>query len=121
MLKRKLIPTSLEAYNSLQPTQLAEIYEKILWGLGQIKEGTFEDLSVCLRIPKEKIWKRLNELAKANLIYRPGNTKVLSSGRKGYTWRLVEKEGQPEKVTESALPGKSVGDFSRNLIQNKLF
>ena len=121
MAKIKLPETSLSAYHSLKPEQMAEIYQKILWGLSQIKEGTFEDLSVCLRLPKEKIWKRLNELEKAKLIYRPGTKKVLTSGRLGFTWKLVEKDGSTQKVTESSPPGSSVGDYSKKLIQKRLF
>ena len=120
MAKKQQPETSLAAFRSLQPEQMAEIHQKIIWALGQITEGSYEDLASALRLPKERIWKRLSELLKAGLIYRPGNTKVLSSGRKGFTWRLVEKDGQNQKVTESSLPGKSVSDYSKKIIQMSL-
>jgi hypothetical protein len=55
------------------------------------------------------------------MIYRDGTKKVLSSGRQGMVWRVRPTEGIPEKVTEKALPGPSVGDFSKKLIQTKIF
>jgi len=120
MAKRKQPETSLEAYKSLDPAQMAEIYQKILWSLGQIGEGTFEQIAVSLRLPKERVWKRLSELQKQGLIYRPGNKLPLSSGRLGYTWKLVEKDGQNEKVTEKSLPGKSVAEYAKSITQLSL-
>jgi predicted transcriptional regulator len=120
MSKKQKPETSLAAYRSLDPVQMAEIYQKILWGLGQIKEGSYEDVALAIRLPKERVWKRLSELMKAGLIYRPGNTKILSSGRKGFTWRLVAKDGPNEKVTEKSLPGKTISDYSKSIKQLSL-
>lgn len=124
MPKRKIQETSLEAYKSLDASQIREIYSKILWALDQIGEGTFEDLAVALRIPKERIWKRLSEMARLEMIYRPGTKKMLSSGRNGYTWKRISGTTPPEKVTESSLKGDSVADISRKiskLSQQSLF
>lgn len=119
MPKRKNPDTSKEAYNSLDPSQLAEIYQKILYALSQIGEGTFEDIAQALRIEKSRVWKRLSELSKADLIYRPGNKKPLKSGRLGYTWRLTDKSLPKTSVAERALKGKAVVDYSRKLIKKK--
>lgn len=120
MTKRKNPETSVEAYRSIRPEDLAEIHQNILWALSQIKEGTFEEIAYALRIPKERVWKRLSELQKLGLIYRPGNKKALSSGRLGYTWRTVTEE-PTIIVTERSLPGDSVADYSRKLIEQKMF
>lgn len=114
-MKRKNPETSVSAYRSLNPLQLAEIYQKILWGLGQIGEGTFEDIAIAVRLPKERVWKRMNELCKNNLIYRPGNKKPLASGRLGYTWKLVKENGDNNSVIEQSPTGPSISDYSRNI------
>jgi predicted transcriptional regulator len=118
-MKRNNPETSLEAHKSLDPVKLRDIYEKILWGMGQIGECTFEELSVAIKIPKEKIWKRLSEMARLNLIYRPGNKRTLASGCLGYTWKLVEKDKEPTIEIEKMQDGLTIQDHSRNIQEIK--
>lgn len=112
---RKVAETSLEAYRSLDPNKLTEIYKQILFALSQIGEGTYEDVSVFLKIEKSRVWKRISELLKAGLIYRPGNKKALSSGRAGFTYRLADTEMANVQASEKVLSGLSISDFSRNI------
>jgi len=83
---RKMPETSIDAYRSLDPRELNETYRHILHALDEIGEGTFEDIAAFLKLNPSRIWKRMSELAKMELIYRPGNKKVLKSGRSGFTW-----------------------------------
>lgn len=89
MAKRKNPDTSLDAYKSLNAGKLLEIYARIKWALSQIGEGTWEDIGHILKEKDSKIWRRLSEMERLEIIYRTENKKVLSSGRKGYTWRLT--------------------------------
>jgi len=114
-MKRNNPETSTEAFRSFEPIKLREIYEKILWGIGQLGECTFEELSVAIKVPKEKIWKRLSEMARLNLIYRPGNKRTLASGCLGYTWKLVEKDKEPKIETEKFPEGATIQDHSRSI------
>lgn len=121
MPKRKTPETSIEAYNSLDPVQIRDIYIQIKWALGQIGSGHFEDIAAALKLPKDRIWRRLKEMEDLGMIYRPGTKKVLSTGRNAMVWTLVNPDGNNEVVTEKSLPGKSVADYSRNILQTKLF
>lgn len=122
MAKAKYPETSQEAFRALNPVKVSEIHQQILWGLKMIGSGHYEDISYAIKRPKEKVWRRLKELEDGKLIYRDGTKKLLSTGRNAMVWRLVEKEGTPEKVTEKALPGKGVADYSRKILgQTKLF
>lgn len=115
MTKKQVPETSREAFHSLDPIQLAEIYRKILWGLSQLGEATFEELAVAIKEPKERVWKRMSELRDKGLIYRPGNKRMLRSNRMGYTWMLT-KEGLPTtSKAEKALSGKTVADYSKSI------
>jgi len=116
MSKRKLQPTSLEAYSSLNKSQLNKTYQKILEALQIIRKGHYEDIARQARLEPDRVWKRLSELAKDELIHRTGERKMLSSKRVGSVWALTEGE-KPQIETEKAIPGKSVADFSRALIQ----
>ena len=116
-MKKKLPPeTSCEAFHSLDPTQLAEIYRKIISALSVLGEATSQETAAYLKIDHSRIWKRHSELEKTGLIYRPGNKRPLRSGRMGFTYMLT-KEGLPTTMAhEKALTGKSIVDYSRKLI-----
>jgi predicted transcriptional regulator len=121
MNQREKIQTSLDAYHSLEPKQLTEIYGKILMALSVINEGTFEDIAAYLKIDKSRVWKRLSELASMQLIYRTQNRRMLKSGRSGFTWRLCnpEKTEQVSRETLSYKLGeKSAADYASKIINH---
>ena len=118
MAKRTVPQTSKDALASLKAEEIREMYRRILEALRLIKEGHMEDIAAACKVKPEKVWKRLSEMKKMGLIYRPGNRKVLTSGCTGYTWRLVGDE-PTAPVTERVMKGKSVADYSRKLIGNQ--
>jgi hypothetical protein len=120
MAKKNIPQTSKDAHASLKAEEIREMYRRILEALRLIKEGHMEDIAAACHVKPEKVWKRLSEMRDMGLIYRPGNRKVLQSGCTGYTWRLVGDE-PTEPVTEKSLPGKSVADYSKQILQTQLF
>jgi predicted transcriptional regulator len=116
MRKSNVPETSKEAYKSLDPARLRESYKKILLALSELGSGTFEDISKKMKVDKSVVWKRLSELHQMELIYRPGEKKLLKSGRNGYVWSLTTK-GMPKTENEmKALKGKpTVADHSRQI------
>jgi predicted transcriptional regulator len=116
----KMPDTSRDAYRSLKHSELQALYEKILWGLGQIKEGTFEEIGEAIKEPRDRVWRRMGELMKAGKVYRPGTKKPLKSGREGYTWRLLGDE-PTAPVTERVMKGPTVSDYSKKILQQQLF
>lgn len=123
MSKRKQPETSLEAFKALKPEQLRQTYKDIIFALAQIGEGTTADIAKALNVKHEKIWKRPKEMADLGLIYRPGNKRPMPGGKMGFTWKLCNAGESTAPVTEKALPGKSISDFSKKLIpaQTQLF
>lgn len=117
MGKRKLPQTSLDAHKSLDPAKLSETYRKILFALGNIGSGTFEDIAAFLKVDKSIIWKRLSEMAALNLIYRPGTKKILKSGRMGYTWMILSTKGisTTDKELKSLKNKPTIQDHSRKI------
>jgi hypothetical protein len=116
-MKKKQIPdTSKEAYQSLDPSKLRETYKSILYALSQLGEATTEECAAFLKIDHERLWKRYSELANMGLIYRPGNKRLLRSGRNGFTWRLTKNAIPATTAAEKALRGPAVVDYSRKLI-----
>lgn len=123
MAKRNIPQTSKDAHASLKQEEIRGMYRRILEALRLIKEGHMEDIATACRVKPEKVWKRLSEMKVMGLIYRPGNRKPLASGCTGYTWRLIDNDQPTVPVSEKALPGPSVSDFSKKLIptQSQLF
>lgn len=87
--ERKQPATSIDAYKSLDIASLNEIYRWIIQSLSGLGEATFEEIAADLRIDKSRVWKRMSELERMELVYRPGNKRLLKSGRNGYTWMLT--------------------------------
>lgn len=115
MAKKQIPETSLEAFESLHPERLRDIYQRILWGLNQIGEGHYEDISRAIKEKESRVWKRLKELSDMNLIYRTENKKLLSSGRKGYTYKPTLK-GSPSVQDHS----RKIQDISKQAKQLNL-
>lgn len=116
MGKRKNPETSNAAYRSLDPANLSERYQKILLALKKIKEGTFEEVAVAAGLEPQMVWKRLSELQKSGLIYRPGNKRRLKSGREGFTWCLTGELPAELQAREQLMGGKSVSEYADEII-----
>lgn len=114
-MKKKSIETSVEAYRSLDPDKLAEIYQQIIIALSNLKEANTEQIAKFLKIDHQKVWKRVSELEKANLIYRPGNKRPTKTGRQSFTWMLAGETAEKLQNRERALGGESLADHSRKI------
>jgi len=99
---RNVVETSKAAFRSLKVEELNETYRQILDALREINEGTFEDLAAYMRVDKSRVWKRLSELDRMELIYRSGNKRMLKSGRMGFTWMLRNPVKTDNKAREVA-------------------
>lgn len=113
-MKGTVQPTSKAAYDSLKPEMLREDYRLILFALKNISEGTSQAIAASLKLPDEKIRKRLSELATMGLIYKPGHTHTTKSGKQAFVWKLVKNPDDKPK-TESAPKGISVSEYSQNI------
>ena len=121
MTKKKNVPeTSKEAYQQLDLSQLRETYRNILLALAELGSGTFEDIAAKMKVDKSTVWKRLSELQRMELIYRPGTKKMLKSGRNGYMWALTSQSIPKTEKSMKELKGQpAVVDYSRKLISDK--
>jgi hypothetical protein len=116
MSKRKVPSTSVEAWRSIDPAQLAQIYTGILYALGVMYKATFEEIAAHMKVNKDRVWKRMSELERMKLVYRPGSKKLLKSGRQGYEWSLTSHMIVTTDKAQKALKGKpTVIDHSRNI------
>lgn len=116
MRKSNVPETSKEAYQSLDPARLTDTYKKIIIALSELGSGTFEDIAKKMKVDKSVVWKRLSELERANILYRPGTKKALKSGRMGFVWMLLSLDGISSIIEEAKLKStKTIQDHSRNI------
>ncbi len=114
----KPIETSKEAYISLDINSLSKTYRLIIEVLSKIGKGTFEDIAATAKEDKSKIWKRLSELERMQIVYRPGEKKLLKSGRNGLVWMI--RSEYVVKTQQEVNYGKketTAADHAKNIIQ----
>jgi len=116
MKKKKLPETSVEAWRSIDPTQLAQIYRGILYALGIMNKATFEEIAAHMKVDKSRVWKRMSELERMKLVHRPGSKKLLRSGRMGYEWALTSQVmPKTDKEVNDLKNTSTVQDYSRKI------
>lgn len=115
MSKRTNPSTSTDAYKSLQPDQIRAMYVKIVEALKVIGPSTYEQLAAYMNEKPERVWKRLSEAGRLNLIHRPGERRVMASGRQGFVW-AVGAPSEPARKRERAMKGKTVAQFAKEIL-----
>lgn len=121
-MKRKNPDTSLEAYAKLKPEQLRAIYRKIIEALKIMGEGSSQQIAAYLTLDDEVVRKRLSELKKMGILYKPGHKVQTKKGCDAYVWQLC-KAGAKTELQEKLMPGTTIQDYSKTIqqIQNNLF
>jgi predicted transcriptional regulator len=108
--------TSIDAYKSLDRAKLSDTYKKIVLALAELGSGTFEDIAKKMKVDKSVVWKRLSELERANILYRPGTKKTLKSGKLGFVWMILSLDIISSLIEESKLKStQTIQDHSRNI------
>ena len=120
MPKRKNPETSNEAYRSLREVEIAATQQKICAALEVLQTGTYEDVADFLKMDAARIWKRMSEIHRFGLIHRTGDRKTMKSGRQGFVWA---PGGTPKiiKKKERVMRGKTVSQFSKEILSDRLF
>lgn len=125
MPTRKNPATSLDAWKQVHPDMQEAHYEKILSALSELKTASAEQISSRITIDYWQVSRRLSELERKQLIYKPGLKVATRTGRSAFVWALCKPGETPQKTTESALPGKSISDYSKEIsksyVQPNLF
>jgi hypothetical protein len=65
----------------------ANHHRKILGALSRMVDGTFYQIAAAAEMEVPSVWRRLNELEKANVIETTGEEREGPTGRKCRVWR----------------------------------
>lgn len=115
MPKRNSNPpdTSRAAYKAAASEMIANHKQQILQALKILGQGTGEQIASRARINYFQVQRRISELEKDGLVFKPGHKLPTKTGRLSYVWQLRNPEQVQITKVEKVLPGKTVADFSK--------
>lgn len=118
MTAKKLPETSLEAYKQVTPEMLSEHHRKIVSALQVLGSSTYEGIANHVNLDRHQVGRRLSELERMQIVYKPGQKKPTKSGRMAYCYSLCITGPKTEKEFNGYKKGeKTSTDFSKELIQ----
>lgn len=90
MGKRQLPTTSHAAYKQAKEGLIDNHKEKIKQALGEVGIGNYELIASKAKMDRIACMRRLSELERELVIYKPGTTSLTKSGRKAMNYCLTE-------------------------------
>lgn len=117
MKQRQHRPTSKQGEEFIKPFKQSH-KQKIIDGLEKLRVGgTQEEISLCVGLREDQVWKRMNDLVKDELVFDTGITRKLKSGLQGIVWQKVGlKPCDPENVKTD----KELKQFKKACVQMKI-
>jgi len=114
-MKRQLPSTSHDAYAQAK-LMIASHHGKILDALKVLKSATAEQIATHLKMDHSQINRRVSEMERLELIYKPGIKKPTKTGRQAFVWCII---GTPYMETENLYANgqKTSTDYSNELIK----
>ena len=110
--------TSIDAFKSLKPDQVREVYKKILDALKVLGQASSEQIAEYLTMEHAKIHKRVSEMQGLSMIYRPGLRVPTKSGRTAFVWAIQGTLEKTDKEVVYKKEEKSAHQFSSDLIKS---
>lgn len=118
-MKRNLPATSLSANKAATAEMRSDHHAKIIKGLRVLGSATYEELANHLGMDRHQIGRRLSELERETIVYKPGNTKPTKSGRQAFVYCLTTSSSpKTENEIKYSKKEKSSTDYAKEIIQN---
>jgi len=110
--------TSTEAYKKVKEFGIDQNHHaKIIKALERLGTATGEQIADLLGMDVHQIMRRVNELEKEQVIYKPGTRFPNKKGNMCYQYCLLKSGQKVEHKIEKALEGKPVHQYAKELIQ----
>jgi predicted transcriptional regulator len=95
-MQKKLPDTSHEAHKSMTEVLLSKHHTQIIEALKVLKKATSEEIAIYLNWDdKNRSARRMSELEREQIIYKPGEKRKTKYGRNAYVYSLIKKEATP--------------------------
>jgi predicted ArsR family transcriptional regulator len=122
MSKRKHCDTSADALASIKSEDMKRLYRRIIEALKILGQGSSQQIAAYLTLEDDVVRKRLSELERFGIIYKPGHKVPTKKGRDSYVWQLCSA-GAKTDLQNKVMAGKTIQDYSRTIqsIEQNLF
>lgn len=130
-MKSKKPDTSLSAYKMLTHEMINSHHGKIIGALKKMGAASYEEIANYTGMDKHQIGRRLSELERMEVVYKPGSKKPTKSGRMAYCYCLIGTGAKTENEIREAKPQfpdqikslskskKEAQEFLNTLLQEK--
>lgn len=89
--------TSMEAYKSAKKFK-TDHHAVIIKALKILRVASPEQISSYTRLDYFQVSRRMSELERLNIAYRPGKKVMTARGRAAYVWKLCKKDQEARYV-----------------------
>lgn len=97
----KIPSTSLEAYKMMTEPLLGEHHHKIIEALEILKKATSEEIAEFIGWDdKNRSARRMSELEREQIVYKPGEKKKTKYGRNAFVYELVVQKKEPKEYKQ---------------------
>lgn len=122
MSQRKNPSTSKDAYKSVTIEMLNSHHSKIIKALKEIGSGTYEEIAKYLQWEdKNRASRRLLEMEKLELVWKPGAKKLTKSGRNAFIYCLTNQPKTDKDAKQVSEKKQAATDIQNAVIQSELF
>jgi len=92
-MEKKLPETSHEAHKSMTNEILSNHHKQIIEALKVLKKATAEEIAFYLDWDdKNRSARRMSELEREQIVYKPGEKRKTKYGRSAFVYSLIKKE-----------------------------
>lgn len=120
-MKQRLPDTSISAYKMLTPEMIAGHHGKIIGALQQLGTASYEAIAVHVGLDRHQVGRRLSELERMGIVYKPGSKSMTKSGRMAYNYCLsitgAKTENEIKEFNGYKKGEKTAADFASALIK----
>jgi len=97
----KLPTTSLEAYQMMTEPLLGDHHKKIIEALNILKKATAEEIAEFIGWDdKNRSARRMSELERDQIVYKPGEKKKTKYGRNAFVYALITTPIKPKEYKQ---------------------
>lgn len=120
-MKKNNPETSNEAFRSLTPDMITKHHNKIIIALRKLGEATYEEIARAVKMERHQVGRRLSELEREQIVYKPGNKKSTKSGRHAFVYRLYEVKSTDQELQQFMDDWQGGKLEPKEIVQAKLF
>lgn len=107
--------TSLDAYRSQDPSHIRKQYDGILAALSVLRSASAEQIADYLKMQHVQINRRMSEMERLQMVWKPGGRVPTKTGRSAFCWQLIsEPKPLPAPIIkEKKIKSPSIVDHSK--------